>query len=207
LLDFQRGALLEDPAPSWRYAVIWPTLPGFDGKFVQDNIVAETVSVPFKGVNAIGRHAGATIKYFPDFMEIQSFSSTFYLDQYHRSLNYFLIWKELIADPSGNFNETDKFKQDLNINIFSYDDSNQNAVTMKLFGVWPTEVTALEFSYENSDRLKLDVQFSLDSSQVEFLDTEGTGNSGIGGVIQTGQRILRTGRRGLREITDIARIF
>jgi hypothetical protein len=205
-LDRQRGEFLDDPAPSWRYACRWPSITGFDDEFVQNNIVAETVSFPMKGAAPIGRHAGATMKFFPDFREMQGFNATFYLDQYHRALNYFYVWKYLVADSDGNYKESDKYKKDMEISVFSYDNSEKAATTFKLFGVWASEVNPIELSYENSDRLRLDVTFSVDASDIEFTNG-GENKLTPGSILQTGQSILRTGRRGLREITDIARLF
>jgi hypothetical protein len=208
-LDRQRGEVLDDPAPSWRYSVQWPEIGSYhNAEFVKNNIVAETITFPMKGMAPISRHAGATMKFFPDFRDMQGFNATFYLDQRYRALTYFTSWKYLAADEDGTYYESDNYKKDIELHVFSMDDSQKPVTKLQLFGVWVSEVNPIELSYENSDRLRLEVTFSVDASDFMIkTDTTPKGSGGLGSILQTGQRILRTGRRGLREIKDITRLF
>ena len=206
-LDRQRGEILDDPAPSWRYIVRWPSIsPKYNDDFVRDNIVAERISFPFTGTSPIGRHAGATMTFFPDFQETQGFSASFYLDHKHSSLGYFLSWKKALSSSNGDYFEANFYKHDVEVSVFSNDNSETPVTRMIIEGVWAADVNPIELAYENSERLILEVTFSVDSSKVIFAEAEND-RLNAESILQRGQSILRTGRRGLREIRDISRLF
>lgn len=168
-LDRLNGELLNDPAPDWRYLVRWPEIKGVTSRMANEWVIAETLTFTHPSIPSQGRHGGGTMTYFPDFNNIASSSITLYEDQYYSALFYIMSWRNLVIDQEGNYGLPIEYKRNIDIEIYSIFDSSEPTIVGTLYGVWPSEISAFEYSYEGQDRIKLQVDFSVDAGSVDFV--------------------------------------
>lgn len=168
-LDRLNGELLNDPAPDWRYLVRFPEILGVTSPMSREWVVAETFTFTHPSIPSQGRHGGGSMTYFPDFNDIAGSSITLYEDQYYSALFYIMQWRKLIIDDQGNYGVSNFYKKDLKVEAYSYQDSKNPVMVGTLHGTWPSEVSAFEYSYEGQDRIKVQVEFSVDAGSVDFV--------------------------------------
>lgn len=167
------GENLNSPASSWRFIVRWPEIPGVNNFMTGPHyVVAETISFTHPSVPSQGRHNTGTMTYFPDFNDIEGTSITLYEDENYSALYYFMKWRNLMLDSSGNYFPASNYKRNITVEAYSFRRSNIPVFTGTLIGVWPSEISTFEYSYEDSERIKLEVQLSVDSNEVNFLGIE-----------------------------------
>lgn len=169
-LDRSFGERLADPALAWRYLAKWPEIPGIEQPMIPNSwVIAESIAIPHPSIPATPRFSGGSMTYFPEFADIESINVSFYESQYYQALRYIMQWRSLILDSRGNYGLPRDFKKELSVLIFSSEDSRSPVIIGRVEGAWPSEVNAIEYSYENEDRIRLEVTFSVDSTSVDFL--------------------------------------
>lgn len=168
LLDRDYGEQLKEPAPAWRYLVEFPQIEGIEKRMAQSWVVAEEYTLTHPHIPSQGRFGGGSMTYFPDFNDISGTDVTLYEDIHYSALHYLYMWKKLILDEFGNYAPSSEYKYPLTLNLFSYTDSVTPVMKGILHGCWPSEISSHSYSYENTDRVKTTVQFSVDSSTIEF---------------------------------------
>jgi len=183
LLDRDYGEALNDPAPSWRYLVEFPEISGISERMAQSWVVAESFTLTHPHIPSQGRFGGGSMTYFPDFNDISGTNVELYEDVNYSALHYIYAWKKLILDEFGNYAAASEYKYPLTLNLFSHTDSSTPVMKGTLHGCWPSEVTEHQYSYEGADRVKTSVQFSVDSSTIEFTALGKSTDEGSGGLL------------------------
>lgn len=178
---------LDRPAPSWRWNLVMPPLPGitaeqmtpkksilsFLNKPTQSNlIVCESIEIPptinlgqqtrfFKGHNV----------QFPNVAGYDTVTAVFYESERYSSLHYFKAWQEAVYDPKhrvygvpANYGWNVDFYA---LPITDYEDV-QRYTEISLRTCWPINVQKLSYG-NTTDRIKMQVEFAFHKLEVNIV--------------------------------------
>lgn len=179
LPSFSETKGLHDPAPSWRWVVRMPDLvPMGGGSPATLEGLSPVSQAPFGRVSTIDFgvrqidsdqrfKAGKRVN-FPRFVTMPSVNITFIEDVEYSVMKYLRSWSNLIYDENGNYGVAADYK--FTITLFAFDTiSNTQAVMVGFMrGCWPTNLSGLQYAYDNSGPVTISMEFAVDEDIVQL---------------------------------------
>lgn len=129
----------------------------------------EGVNLPFPSIQQKEGHfiAGTYINY-PGYVTISAFDMTFYEDNLATTLKYFTAWRNKIWDPgTGLFYLAASYKRNMKFALLNQ--KNAKIAELTLHGCWPTAQGPLDLQYTSADRVRMQMNFSVDAQSIEFM--------------------------------------
>lgn len=160
--EFTLKKLEERPPPMLTFRWTCLKLP-----FEMDVNYVESISLPFPTVD-VGDplYGGGTFFHFPTFVRLDSFNMTFYEDQNATTYKWIIKWISKIRNfKEGWYNLPGEYKMPIEIAIF--DDVEDQIVKATLEGCWPTQIANLDLNYTESNRVIINITFSVDAMKFE----------------------------------------
>lgn len=102
--------------------------------------------------------------YFAKFEDFGVANCRFYIDNNTRVVKWLRDWQQKVKSKNGNYNVPSAYKG--RIYITSKDATNATRTTFICYGVFPTQIPSIPFD-STGDRITLDVEFSIDRTDIE----------------------------------------
>jgi hypothetical protein len=156
---------MPDPLLSFR----WVTEESFRGL---PHTYVEKLDLPFNNLEVReGVYNGSSFTYFPGFHNVSAFGVTLYEDQNMTASKWVQGWKNDVKDFStGLYNlprGPNGYKYDLNVVLI--DNEGSSIVTAILSGLFPLATSNFSLTYDSSNRLCVEQQFSCDDCTLKFI--------------------------------------
>ena len=139
--------------------------------FVQydTHIFAENMSATWPKIPSRPRATAGSNTYYPEVMDIDGISATFYETERHDVTRWFANWQSLICDSDGNYGVPKDYKKDCVAELFARTELSSPILTLRYSGVWPTDKSPYQLSYDDeTGRLTVEVQFATDSVEIVY---------------------------------------
>jgi len=196
---------LDPPALKWRWRAMMPQIPGSSYLIAGNYALVEAITFPHTRISPVGRFVAGTRRYYPDFSDVDPISVMLYEDENYNATKYIYAWRNLIKNGEDNYFPANNYKKAIELKLYSAEDDNTELLTFKANGVWPSDISAFDYSYTEDNRMTVQVMFSIDTDRLG-LEVAGQkvpeGSGGIQGLIQRGIETLVT--RGVSELRDRA---
>ena len=161
--DTQLAKALSRPDPMMNFRWVAKTVPFGDGYIGPEYI--QNVEIPFPNVQAESVFFCGAQKYFPGFSDISAFNISFYGDSRGLALKYLMYWKSQVKDfTTGIYNLPPQYKRSWEFILL--DASGNDVVEIELQGCWPVDTGSISLSYESSEAIVLNQNFSVDHCKI-----------------------------------------
>lgn len=152
---------------------------GFDSA----NVEEIQASMEDFGVSS-GVFRAGTRQYYAETEDIGALSITFYEDRLMTSSQYCKAWRDRIRNPDGTRNYPSKYKRI--IRVWPMDVKGNRLAEFKYVGCWPSKIPAISFGGTNTQRITLQVDFSVDACVMTMMagSQNGAGTNPAFGSIQ-----------------------
>ena len=136
----------------------------------------ESISLPLPMINQISRFCSGKTQFYAGHYQLSEVNVDFYETDSYDCLQYFTWWQSCVVgmditnnNPyAGNFNTPNNYKR--NFIVSAYDYSNIEVMRYILIGAWPLNIGHIQYVSDYSERIRLNVTFSLDDIQYHVLD-------------------------------------
>lgn len=144
--------------------------------FQPEAVIAESFSFSPQQPSAQSRFFGGGERVFPTFTTIDAVTCTIYETVDYKATEYFNTWRNLVVDSEHNYNEPKYYKKTVTLYVFDWVQSTKEVLRVEVKDCWPSNTSGYEYSYEDDGRLKLQVQFSVDTMGINI---EKSAHSGV----------------------------
>jgi hypothetical protein len=151
---------LPTPAFPWKWrvtAVQYPSGISIPHRYYH------AVPLTFQSIEAVPFHRQATTHNIPGFESLGSISVTMYETETYEVTKQIQKWRRLIKNDQGLY--TIPFPT-ADMELTCYDNSNMPAMRARLYAIWPNSQSPSELSYDNSNRLTVNVEFSVNRVRI-----------------------------------------
>lgn len=162
---------VKDPAPSWRWVVRVPNdfiAPGSNISSALPYVIAENITFGLTNIDSDARFGGGIRTNFPRFMTENPLSVTFYETQFYDTIQYFERWKHTVINrDTHNFSVPSTYKKNLYFYAFDYKSNSSPTLSGVYRDCWPTTVGSMQYSYDSSNRIMVQVDLACDKVILE----------------------------------------
>lgn len=160
--QLSRGLSRPDPLMNFRW--VTKMIPSVGQNYIGPEFI-QNVEIPFSNVAAESIFFCGAFKYFPGFSDISAFNISFYGDSKGLALRYILHWKSLVKDfTTGIYNLPPQYKRSWNFILI--DANGNDVVEVELQGCWPADTGSVPLSYESSEAIVWNQNFSTDHCKI-----------------------------------------
>lgn len=155
------------PDPLLEHKWVCTALPQFSTNMPKHYV--EGVNLPFPSIQQKeGHFVAGTYIYYPGYVTISAFDMTFYEDRNVTTLKYFEAWRKRIWNPeNGCFYLASNYKRQMKFALL--DQKNAKRAELTLYGCWPTAQGPLDLQYTSDDRVRMQMNFSVDAQTIDFM--------------------------------------
>lgn len=174
---------LNRPAPTWRWNLVMPPLPGVTPEKVSPKksflsaisaliskspqslaVLCESIEIPPTiSLGAQDRYYNGHMVKFPGLPNYETISAVFYESEDYATLNYFKEWQKYVYNPDtrvygvpGDYGWTVEF---IGLPVTDYADVKRY-ISIELFTCWPISVQKLSYG-NTTDRIKIQVELAF----------------------------------------------
>lgn len=182
---------LNRPAPSWRWNLVMPSLPGVSpaksnakksifasiSRLVSKDpqalqLVCESISIPPTiNLGRQDRYFNGHQVAFPGLPSYETVSAIFYEDEQYNTMNYFRKWFNIIYDPKtqiyGVPADYGKSVEFIALPVTNYDDVARYA-KITLITCWPIAISKLSYG-NTTDRIRVEVEFAFHRMETSIM--------------------------------------
>lgn len=184
---------LNRPAPTWRWNLITPQLPGVsperltikksflstissllsaNSQTSHVKLVCESITLP--GMIDLGRqekYVNGQQIIFPDIPSHETAVAVFYESEDYSTLNYFRAWRKYVYNPDSRvYGVPADYAwpvEFIALPITDYEDVHRY-MSIKLLSCWPVSVQKLSYG-NTTDRIRLEVEFAFQQMEVTIV--------------------------------------
>jgi len=120
----------------------------------------EEIAPSIPEISAEAFHVENSKRYDPGFEDVSSFTATIYEDDKGAAMAWFLRWRAAVSSD-GFYGRPSEYKRAIHLTL--QDAKGNVATTATADGCWPTTASPYTMQSESSDRLRLEVTFSVDA--------------------------------------------
>lgn len=158
---------LPDPAENWAWTA---------DILIKDVILVSALRVlevnfPFSYIESTPRPRAGSFLYFPGHSNIDGTTVSFYETQDFSVLRAFKYWQSLIKDDDGNYGLPMDYLGE--VILRNFDSQGKVRLETVLAGCWPARLSDWQLTYQGSNHLTVQVQFSVNDSEFRFINATG----------------------------------
>ena len=148
---------------NWQFIITSPL------SITLDTFLIESVSCPFTGTEAEPFHVGGGSLFLPSFFSTPSLTLEMVETNKGEVLRFLESWKELVVSKKGVFGYPSDFK--VQASLLLLDLNKDEHTTIKLEGLWPANTPPIRFTYQESDKVTITQDFSVDRVWIDGIET------------------------------------
>lgn len=182
---------LNRPAPSWRWNLVMPALPGAEPAKISPpknflssisaliskdpqalSVVCESISVPSTlNLGRQDRYFNGHMVAFPGLPSYETVNAVFYESEDYATLSYFRKWQSYIYDPASRvYGVPSDYGLDVEfiaLPVTNYTDVKRYA-KISMYTCWPISVQRLNYG-NTTDRIRIEVELAFHTMDVTIV--------------------------------------